>query len=178
MKNLLIILLGSLPLLAVADIDSYEDVKSVYINVNTGVATGYSFNKNNRENNGAATNNYSLGANVGYNYNQFFASELGYNHLWLGGTDNNPNGQVGVEDVAVKGTIPVGDVFALYGRIGVGGYQDVSGNGNTNFANNMGVLYGAGAQWSLSKHWALRLEDWSVTGLGQNIIQAGTQFTF
>lgn len=178
MKKLMIVLLGALPLLAVADINSYENIKPVYFNINTGVSTGYSFtNSNNSQNNGAATNNYSLGANVGYNYNEYFASEIGYNHLWLGDTDTNPNGQVGLEDIALKGTIPLGDVVGLYGRIGVGGYQNVTGT-DTNFANSIGVLYGAGAQWSLSRQWAFRAEYWSVTGLGQDIIQVGTQFSF
>ncbi|MCC2626284.1 MAG: hypothetical protein K0R14_2157 [Burkholderiales bacterium] len=159
-----------------------EDINPVYLNLNTGVSTGYSFTNNatgpSNQQSGSATNNYSLGANVGYNFNQYFAIEGGYNHLWLGGSPTNQTGQIGVEDAAVKGNIPLGCVFSLYGRAGVGGFQNVGGTSGNNLANNIGVLYGAGAQWNLNNNWALRAEDWSVTGLGQNIIQFGAQLSF
>ena len=186
MKNILGIILTSVSTLAIAA-QAY-DVPPVYLNLNTGIATGYSFTNNSGNNSGqasgAATNNYSLGANVGYNFSQYFALEAGYNHLWLAANPSNPSnpsnssGQVGVEDVAVKGTIPLGAIFSLYGRIGVAGYQNVDANSGANFANNVGALYGAGAQWALNKNWSLRAEDWSVTGLGQNIIQVGAQLSF
>lgn len=157
-------------------------VEPVYFNINTGIGNGYSFSNNytnsSGQPSGSPTNNYSLGANVGYNFNRYFAAEIGYNHLWLAGTENNPSGEAGVEDFAVKGTIPLGDVFSLYGRLGLGGYQNVDDNSAGNFANHLGALYGAGAEWNLNRNWALRVEDWSVTGLGQNIIQVGAQFSF
>lgn len=178
MKKILGIFLMSV---LAAGAEAYE-TQPMYLNVNTGISTGYSFTNNSWNNSGqpsgSSTNNYSLGANLGYNFNQYFATEIGYNHLWLAASPSNSNGQVGVEDIGVKGTIPLGDVFALYGRAGVAGYQNVGGANGGNFVNNIGVLYGAGAQWSLNKNWGLRVEDWSVSGLGQNIIQFGAQLSF
>lgn len=164
-----------------AGAEAYE-LQPVYLNVNTGISTGYSFTNNVGNNSGqpsgASTNNYSLGANIGYNFNQYFATEAGYNHLWLAANPTNSSGQVGIEDVAVKGTLPLGEIFALYGRIGIAGYQNVNATSGGSFANNIGALYGAGAQWALNKDWSLRVEDWSVSGLGQNIIQFGAQLSF
>jgi OOP family OmpA-OmpF porin len=177
MKSILGIILTTASYLSLAA--EYE-VQPIYLNLNTGIATGYSFTNNysTGQPSGASTNNYSLGVNVGYNFNRYFATEAGYNHLWLAANPSNTSGQVGVEDIAVKGTIPLGDVFSLYGRIGVAGYQNVDSNSSGSFANNLGALYGAGAQWTLNKNWSLRAEDWSVTGLGQNIIQFGAQLSF
>jgi opacity protein-like surface antigen len=180
MKKILLILLTTAATLTFA---ADEDlVEPVYINLNTGIASGYSFTNNTGNNSsqpsGSSSNNYSLGANIGYNFNQYFATEVGYNQLWLAGTPSNSGGQVGVEDIAAKGTLPLGDIFSLYARVGVGGYQNVDANSGGSFANNIGLLYGAGAQWALNKNWALRAEDWTVTGLGENVIQFGAQFAF
>jgi OOP family OmpA-OmpF porin len=181
MRKLLFTLLVSASVIATAAEGVY-DVQPIYINLNTGVATGYSFTNNygtdTGQPSGSSANNYSLGANLGYNFNQYVAAEIGYNQLWLASTPSNSSGQVGVEDIAVKGRIPLGDIFSLYGRLGVGGYQNVDASSGGSFANNIGVLYGAGAEWALNKNWALRVEDWSVSGLGQNVIQAGAQFSF
>ncbi len=182
MKKLLTLILSTSACLSIAEPYRSYDVEPVYININTGIATGYSFTNNYTNStgqpSGASTNNYSLGANVGYNFNQYFAIEAGYNQLWLAANPTNSSGQVGVEDIAVKGTIPLGNVFSIYGRIGLGGYQNVSATSGGSFANNLGALYGAGAEWNLSRNWSLRAEDWSVTGLGQNIIQFGAQLSF
>lgn len=179
MKKIIGIILIAASTLAIGD-EMYE-VQPIYININTGIATGYSFtnnSNNNGQSSGASTNNYSLGANLGFNINRYIATEVGYNQLWLASSSSNSSGRVGIEDIAVKGTIPLGNVFSLYGRAGVAGYQNIDGTNGGNFANNMGILYGAGAQWALSKNWSLRAEDWSVSGLGENIIQFGGQFAF
>lgn len=79
MKKLFLIIIGSFGCVAIAE-GSYDGkVKPVYINLNTGVATGYSFtnNSNTDQPSWSSTNNYSLGANVGYNFNQYFATEIG-----------------------------------------------------------------------------------------------------
>jgi opacity protein-like surface antigen len=179
MKKIIGIILIAVSTLAIGD-EMYE-VQPLYININTGIATGYSFTNNSNndgQSSGASTNNYSLGANLGYNINQYLATEVGYNQLWLASSSSNSNGRVGIEDIAAKGTIPLGNVFSLYGRAGVAGYQNVDANSRVTFANNVGILYGAGAQWALNKNWSLRAEDWSVTGLGENIIQFGGQLAF
>ena len=124
MKRIIGIILIAVSTLAIGD-EAYE-VQPLYVNINTGVATGYSFtnNTNNGQSSGASTNNYSLGANLGYNINRYLATEVGYNHLWLASNSANSSGQVGIEDVAVKGTITLGNIFSLYGRAGVAGYQN------------------------------------------------------
>ncbi|MFN8769679.1 MAG: outer membrane beta-barrel protein [Neisseriaceae bacterium] len=184
MKKILLTIITTLSTISIyAENMSYSENQPLYFNLNTGIGTGYTFTNPGNDGNqksGAPSNNYSLGANIGYKFNEYVAAEIGYNHLWLAKTYANTGGQVGVEDIAARGTLPLGDIFSLYGRLGVGGYQNMGGSDNsgTNFAHNIGVLYGAGAQWALSRNLALRLEDWSVTGFGQNIIQAGVEFSF
>lgn len=183
MKNLIFTILGAICTISVyAENMSYSADQPWYLNINTGVATGYSFTNNagssDNKPSGAATNNYSLGANIGYKFNQYVAGEIGYNNLWLASSPSNSGGQVGVEDIAAKGTLPLGDIFSLYGRLGVAGYQNVDNTDAGKFAHNIGILYGAGAQWAVSRNLAVQLEDWSVTGLGQNIIQVGASLSF
>jgi OOP family OmpA-OmpF porin len=180
MKKLLITILAASSSTIIAAQAFAAEVNPVYFNLNTGIATGYSFTNNagSDKPSGAAHNNYSLGANLGVNFNQYLGLEAGYNQLWLSKNPTNSSGEIGVEDIAVKGTLPLGDIFSLYGRAGLGGYQNVGAGSGGNFAHNLGILYGAGAQWALDKNWALRVEDWSVSGLGQNIIQFGAQLSF
>lgn len=186
MKKLLIAVLGILGLNAYADntavTTAADNVSPAYINVNTGIAKLYNL----------PTGSWSGALNVGYNYNRNLAVEVGYNLL--------PSSQFGttvtenVFDVAVKGTLPLSDMFSLYGRLGIGlGMNDWSGTPNVancimcenNLNNTYGVgLAGIGASFKLSQHFDLRVEDYALipfqntyTGTA-NIVTGGVQYNF
>jgi len=179
MKKLLALALAVNAGLALARDNSYP----VYINANLGTSTALS-PKNNQDikafnSNFNYSNSLALGANAGYNFNRFFGIEGGLTHVWV---NNYINDTMGILDVAVKGSIPLGKIFSIYGRAGLAGYSYYATTPKSGVPSgtSVGLLYGVGASWNLSRHWSLRAEDWSVTGIpsvGQ-IVQFGAQLSF
>lgn len=109
---------------------------------------------------GAATANM----NWGYNFNRGFALEAGWAAMpssqW--GMLDNYN----VYDIAAKGTIPLSNVFDLYGRLGVGAaYSSWSGTcldplySTPGSAWSMVGLVGVGVAFNLNQNFSLYLEN-------------------
>ncbi len=186
MKKLLLSLLAGMAVSAYADNASAtaagDTASPAYINVNTGIAKLYNL----------PTGSWAGAINAGYNFNQALAIEVGYNLL--------PSSQFGttvtenVFDVAVKGTLPLTEMFSLYGRLGVGiGNNNWSGTapaGNcvlctSGLSSTYGVgLAGIGASFKLSQHFDLRVEDYALvpfqntyTGTA-NVVTGGVQYNF
>ncbi len=181
-KLLLLIALSVTASLAVAD--GVTAVTSpVYINLNTGFATMSNL----------PTGSWAGALNAGYNFNEALAVEVGYSIL--------PSSQYGSTtvtqnafDVAVKGTLPLSEMFSLYGRLGLGlGINNWSGTallGNctlcaSGVSDTYGLgLAGIGASFKLSQHFDLRVEDYALipfqntyTGTA-NIVTGGVQYNF
>jgi hypothetical protein len=184
MKRLLLTLLLIPTALVLADESSSSTSaqSAVYINFNSGFATLANL----------PTGSWAGSVNAGYNFNRAFALEGGYNVLassQFGATVTS-----NIFDVAVKGTLPLSDVFSLYGRAGVGyGIDGWSGTAsgtpswlcagqyNANYATG---LVGLGGSFALSKHFDLRVEDYAFIPFsntmngGINIVTFGTQYNF
>lgn len=186
MKKLLITLLGTITINAYADNTTpttADTLSPVYVNVNTGFATFANL----------PTGSWAGAINVGYNFNQALAIEIGDTLL--------PSSQFGtttvtenVFDVAVKGTLPLSEMFSLYGRLGLGvGSNSWSGTapvGNcilcgSGLNSTYGVgLAGIGASFKLSQRFDLRIEDYALipfqntyTGTA-NVVTGGVQYNF
>ena len=179
MKKLLTLFLVSAAISAVADTAA---TNGAYFNVNAGYATIQNLPT------GAAT----LGVNAGYNFNQALAVEGGWSSMpsqqwdWLSSYN--------AYDVAVKGTIHLSNMFALYGRLGAAvGYSAWSGTmgspmqyNSAGSATNLLGLAGIGASFTLSNHFDLRLEDYAYIPINQqvgsfggaNIVTGGFQYNF
>ncbi len=187
MKQFLAALLLSLTGFAVADntpaLADYSNLVSpAYINLNTGVAKIYNL----------PTGSWAGSVNAGYNFNSSFALEAGYNIL--ASSQYGATATSNIFDIAAKGTLPLSEVFSLYGRAGIGyGIDGWSGTAtgtpswlcagqyNSNYAT---ALVGLGGSFALSKHFDLRIEDYAfipfsntMTG-GMNIVTFGTQYNF
>lgn len=188
MKKLLIIILSGIATLTLAaetpDVSQPYNGPGAYINLNAGLGTMQNM----------ANSSFAMGANAGYNFNRALAVEGGWTGL--------PSQQAGrlatynIYDVAVRGTLPLSDVFSLYGRLGVAmGYSTWSSNCNCNVptiyqssgsAYNYGGLVGIGMSFVLSRHFDLRLEDYAFIPVsGQsgnfgtaNMVMGGVQFNF
>ena len=160
MKKVLIALLSTLTLSALADANNiYQPYNGsgAYINANSGFATMQNVSNTSPD----------LSANAGYNFNRAFALEGGLTYL-----PSLQGGQLAtytIYDVAARGTIPLSNVFSLYGRLGLAtAYSSWSGSmctpaiyQNTGNAWNYGGLAGVGTSFALSKHFDLRLEDYA-----------------
>ena len=99
-------------------------------------------------------------------------------------------------DVAVKGTLPLSNVFSLFGRLGVGiNYTNFNGTAtgagssclcSSQSTNNFAGLAGIGGSFALSRHFDLRLEDFMILPVGGgnanygniNVVSGGVQFNF
>lgn len=159
-----------------------EDSSGAYVNLNTGFATMQSL----------PTGSWTGNVNVGYNFNDSFALEGGYslfaNQQFGATTTTN------IFDVAAKGTLPLSDIFSLYGRLGIGlginGWSGQSGTGNcalcqSNDNTYMLGLAGIGGSFALDKNFDLRVEDtlyvpFANTFVGStiNAITVGVQYNF
>lgn len=74
---------------------------------------------------------FALEANVGYDFNQYFALEAQANTMPSVQWQNNLLNTYNVINLAAKGSIPLGNVLSLYGKLGAGlGISDWSGGSN------------------------------------------------
>lgn len=187
MKQFLAVFLLSLTGATVADTtpdiaNSSSLENPIYLNINTGVAKIYNL----------PTGSWAGSLNAGYNFNSSFALEGGYNIL--ASSQYGATATSSIFDIAAKGTLPLSEVFSLYGRAGLGyGIDGWSGTAsgtpswlcagqyNANYAT---ALVGVGGSFALSKHFDLRIEDYAfipfsntMTG-GMNIVTFGTQYNF
>ena len=181
MKKLIFILLAASATMAVAD-GVTSPASPAYVNVNTGIAKLYNL----------PTGSWAGSINAGYNFNEALAVEVGYNLL--------PSSQFGTTvtsnafDVAVKGTLPLSEMFSLYGRLGVGlGMNNWSGTApaggciicQSGQSSTYGLgLAGIGASFKLSQHFDLRVEDYALVPFQNtytgtvNVVTGGVQYNF
>ncbi len=182
MKKLLVVLFAGVSTMVLADVSEPYNGSGAYINANAGIGTMQN----------VSNSSFALGVNAGYNFNRGFALEGGWTAL-----PSQQSGQYSsynIYDVAVKGTIPLSNVFSLYGRLGAAtAYSSWSGATcipqvyqTTGSAWNYGGLAGVGASFVLSKHFDLRLEDYAYIPVAgdngnfgtANIITGGVQYNF
>src|SRR5437764_7575661 len=104
------------------------------------------------------SNKTSVGGFLGYGFNQSFAVELGYRQLgkWnVYGTDVTAK----QTHLSVVGSYPLNQQFDIYGRLG---YNNISGQasyqGYTVSADDNGVLYGVGLNYSFTPVVSARFE--------------------
>ncbi len=91
----------------------------------------------------------------GYQFNKYFATELGVTRL---GSTHIGSGKSTSTSYSLDaiGRLPVSDKFALYGRLGAAHHE----RSYTGFDKNHGVGFktGLGVEYAISNNWALRTE--------------------
>lgn len=175
--------LAKAPVVAVAHVDvaAAAPIKAVnkpydgsgaYVNINAGYGSQQFLP------NGTFAGSF----NAGYNFNRAVALEGGA-ALLAGQQYNSADTAQMIFDMAVKGTIPLSDVFSLYGRLGAG-FSTLTYNGTQNsgpswFANSSGVinnmvgLGSVGGSFKLDRHFDLRVEDTYYIPLGSSGVTSG-----
>lgn len=157
------------------------DDSSVYVNLNAGVGSGLTVPELGFLPDVGAG---AISINAGYNFNKYFALEGGITS-YSGGLFS-----VGTSaryfDIAAKGSLPFGDIFALYGRAGLA-YQNITENvfSDDSYANNLTVMVGIGTAFKLTKTFEIHLEDTYFPQISQpinysnvNILSLGLQVNF
>ena len=142
---------------AAATLNQPYNGSGAYINLNSGYGSQQFLS------NGASATTL----NVGYNFNRGLALEGGY--ALVAGQQYGVDSAQSIFDLAIKGTLPLASIFALYGRLGAGfstfTYNGTQHNGPAWFTNSSGIqnsmvgLVTLGGSFVLDRHFDLRLED-------------------
>lgn len=152
MKKLLTLILASSAFVAMAD----EGTNSG-LYVGAGAGAGW---------NDQAAPATTFRVDGGYNFNQYWALEIGTTGLTQSGAAYNQNMQY--YDLSVKGTLPLGDVLDLYAQVGgaYGAPGAVGGNAPLNALLNPALnqsswnaMSGVGVDLNITRHVALNLSD-------------------
>ena len=127
-------------------------------------------------------NDPSLNVDVGYRFNQNFSAEIFARSLsfrlfdgLFGDSSYYPDSHVGV---AVLGTIPVGNDFSLYGRLGLGRTEMKSGRKAKQDYNETDPSLGVGVRYALSPAWSINVEATRFTKTKVNTYLLGVQYDF
>lgn len=158
------------------------DGSGAYINIDSGI----SFLSN------SLGNEWNNSLSVGYNFNRGLGVEAGYNLMSEMGSGTGLT--TNIFDLAVKGNIPMGEIFSLYGKTGIAysltSWTNSCGN-STNFCvdkspNSTMWLLAVGTSFNLNRWLALHVEDTvfvpfdsasSITGT-INTLMGGLQIKF
>lgn len=142
---------------------------------------------------GAAWNNVqapgaSFRADAGYNFDPFWALEVGTTGITQSGGAGNQSMQF--YDLSVKGTLPMGDVMAVFAQVG-GAYGSPGSIGgvNTGFTGNgqlqagWDFLTAVGLQMNVTQQVSLNLTDYLYYGApnpqgNTNVLLAGLKYNF
>lgn len=132
----------------------------IYADINLGIMTPIG--------NGSGFN-YGSSIDFGYMFNNNFGIEGGLIGAGNFGDASTQLVNYGAWDVAAKGVLPLSNIFALYGKLGLAlgqfssntYYANSSGGVSINQQSNnsLGTLIGAGIQFNLSQKWSLHIED-------------------
>lgn len=142
---------------------------------------------------GAAWNNVVSPATAfridgGYNWNQYIAFEVGTTGITQSGS--SPNQSMQYYDASLKGTLPIGDILALFIQVG-GAYGSpgvVGSNADINIypgAHQAGwnFLTAAGAQINITKQVSINVTDYYYWGApnpqgNSNVLLGGVKYNF
>ena len=103
---------------------------------------------------------HALRLSGGYQFNEHFAVEAGYVRFGDFKYASGPGVDMDAAYTAIKGSMPVGEKFSLFGKVGVAYHgQRVTGLGQVDGKyNTTKTLLAAGAAWHVTDKVALSLE--------------------
>lgn len=128
----------------------------------------------------------SYGAFVGYNFHQNFAVEAGYRRLAdydflvAGAGSSLIGGKESVDQahLSVIGSLPVGEGFSVYSRLGVNNVRTKAEAGSYKYSGSENkALYGVGVSYAFSPAVSARLEVQKPASDATNL-SAGVAFQF
>lgn len=120
---------------------------------------------------------------AGYNFNEYFGTELGYNYNGRGSTDGTPYQSQGVTLSAI-GRLPLGNDFSLFGEVGAN-WAHIHGLETSN--SQVSPMVGTGLTYKLNDSWDLQGRYrymWDVadadgsTAIDNNVNYPGKQSIF
>lgn len=169
MKRLLTVLLAAATGLA------FADGNNLYVGVDAGAGW-----------NDVASPATSFRLDGGYNWNDYWAFEIGTTGITQSG--GTPNQSMQYYDASIKGTLPLGDTLGLFAQVG-GAYGSPGQigsayNGNVSATQaGWNFLTGVGVDLNLTRQVSLNLSDLYYYGANApqgntNVLLAGVQYKF
>lgn len=117
----------------------------------------------------------SFGVYAGYDFNSNVAAEVAYRKLGTFDYDaGNESIKLNMTQVSAVVSLPLNDQFKVFGRVGYG-FLNVSGASSYNVDN--GLIYGAGAQFNVTKNVGIRGEFTRIAS-DANQITVGVNYKF
>lgn len=116
---------------------------------------------------------------IGYQFTPNWGVQLGAEGIWgtISGFDLDT---VGIYDAAIRGILPLGTRFQLYGKIGLGiihGEQvftnPFTGNVYTDISESVGPTFALGLGFCFSPHWMLSIEGNGIYSTGSSLLRDG-----
>lgn len=129
----------------------------------------------------------SFRADAGYNFNPYWALEVGTTGITQSGGAGDQSMQF--YDVSVKGTLPMGDIFSLFAQVG-GAYGspgtpggNFAGAGNGQLQAGWDFLTAVGAQINITQQVSVNLTDYFYYAApnpqgNTNVVLAGLKYNF
>jgi OmpA-OmpF porin, OOP family len=121
----------------------------------------------------------------GYRFNRYIAAEASYVD-WGEVTASTATAQVAAEQysygLAVMGTLPLGERFELFGKVGFLMTEQetrrITPNPSTFKRDETELHYGLGAKYAFTKNWALRGEWENTDKLKVEMLSIGVEYRF
>ena len=130
-------------------------VSMMYMDIGAGVGAASKWQRK---------NNFAIDAMImGVHLRKNLGAEVGMGII-TGGTYKEKAAMINVVHTALKGAVPLTNLFSLYGKLGAGasiGHGMVVHDQTMEMINptDAGLFYGAGLQFRLTEHFALHIDD-------------------
>lgn len=162
MRKLLTLMLATA---SVAVFAANDTGSGAYISLNTGLVTTQQF----------YGSNAGVALEAGYAFNKYLAVEGDYAYLGgenatgsFSGISVSDTGTTSFLTANVRGTLPLTNMFSLYGKLGAGlNYATISSSASAGgisvsqsySSTNAAGLIAVGAEFNLTQRWGLKVED-------------------
>lgn len=182
MKKLLTSILIGLAFTSYADMNDVSN-NPIYFDLSGGIMNSISNDTN---------TSFATSLDAGYMFNNYFGLEGGF--IYSPVSVQSPVSSYNTMnyyaiDAAIKGVLPLNNVFAMYGKLGITqnwfAINGKNGGGMDSTTSSIGGLIGAGVQFNLNKNWSLHLEDDYIPVLNPvsgadnpNLVMMGGEFRF
>lgn len=120
----------------------------------------------------------------GYSFNERVAAEVAYASLGTADTDPSTSTELkaSLMSLSVVGTLPLGKVFSLYGKVGVG-QSKIENAAAALSETNTGVVYGVGGLFNVGQRAGIRVgydkfKVGSTTPVDSSMVTVGALFKF
>jgi hypothetical protein len=147
--------------------EAWNRHRGFYAEANFGTGWGYFFNY-------SGFDGFAWIGAVGYSFTPHHAIEGGFGQWYESDKDEGDAGYINAGYLAWRGTIPIMDRFALFGKLGIAGFDDPDGGGAGAPFGGLGLSYAVTPQIDVS----LQFQGASAVLAGGGALTLGAAYHF